>query len=361
MFRRPLTDSIVMSNNQGVSQTVSVEVTAVLLFALLYALRHILYLMPVIRQMLGSWTEVEANALFLPGDLVAVILFYTWFNRIPEAGRVFRAIWRYGGELLAFVYLWSALSLLWLNRAVLFNQDHRHFAAVVAILALDLLVIAYLFRSSQVKAVFASFPPPDQAEQLKTAATESANAKRQFMESAKLVAPIAADGSPEAEQETRFRAILIAEPTNAMAWFELGVLAYQQQKADQALVLMRKAHSCDAQNPIVLRSLCELSRQQGRVAVAVRYGREAVGLAPEDEIAHLNLALALSDKKDQGAALTHYHRVIDINPHNVQAWLNMAVLLAQQNRREDALAALDAVLLIDPEQLQAMALKCQLQ
>lgn len=349
-----------MSNNQRVAQTVSVEVTAVLLFALLYALRHILYLMPVIRQMLGNWTEVEANALFLPGDSVAIILFYTWFNRIPEAGKGFRAIWRYGREILAFTYLWSALCMLWLNRAALFNQDHRHFVAVVAILALDLIVIAYLFRSSQVKSVFASFPPPDQAEQLKAAAAESANAKRQLMESVKLAAPIGADGSPAAEQETQLRAMLEAEPTNAIAWFELGVLAYQQQKADQALVLMRKAHSCDVQNPIILRSLCELSRQQGRAADAVRYGQEAVALAPEDEIAHLNLALALTDYKDVDAALNHYHRVLNANPHNTQAWLNMAVLLAQQNRREDALAALDAVLLIDPDQPQASVLKRQL-
>lgn len=350
-----------MSNNQRRAQTVSVEVTAVFLFALLYALRHILYLMPVIRQMLGGWTEVEAHVWFLPGDFLTIVLFYTWFNRIPEAGLGFRSIWRYGRALLAFAYLWSALILLWLNRAALFNSDHRHFVAVVAILALDLLVIAYLLKSSQVRAVFASFPPPDQAEHLKAAAAQSASTKRQLMESAKLAAPIAADSSQEAEKETQLRAMLVAEPTSAMAWFELGVLAYQCQKADQSLALMRKAHSCDAQNPIILRSLCELSRQQGRVAEALRYGREAVELAPNDEIAHLNLALALTDYKDPDKALTHYHRVIDVNPHNVQAWLNLGVLLAQQNRNQDALAAIDAVLLIEPGQPQAKAIKNRLQ
>lgn len=326
-----------------------------------YALRHILYLMPVIRQMAGGWTELEANPWFLPGDVATIILLYTCFNRIPEAGRGFRTIWHYGRGMLVFAYLWSAGCLLWWNNAVFFKTDHRDFVAVLVLLVLDLLVIVYLLRSSQAKAVFASFPAPDQAEQLKAAASESANAKRQLMEAAKLSAPISADGSPAAVQETHLRAMLVGEPNNAMAWFELGVLAYQQQKADQSLALMRKAHSCDAQNPIILRSLCELSRQQGRVADAVRYGREAVALAPEDEIAQLNLALALTDYKDPDTALTHYHRVLDINPHNVQAWLNLAVLLAQQKRQKDALVALDAVLLIEPENAQAVVLKQQLQ
>lgn len=350
-----------MRQSQKPDRLVYADPTVFLGLLLVYALRHILYLMPVVRQMLGSWTEVEADAWFLPGDFVAIILFYTWFNRIPEAGSGFRVIWRYGRQLLMLVYLWSAGCLVWLNKAALLNPDHRHFSETVVLLALDLFVIAYLWRSPQIKAVFASFPAPDQAEQLKAAAVESANAKRQLMEEAKLVAPITVDGSPEAAQENHLRALITAEPTNAMAWFELGVLAYQQQKPDQSLVLMRKALTCDTQNAIILRSLCELNRQQGRVADAVRYGQEAVTLAPDDEIAHLNLALALTGHKDPDAALTHYHRVIDTNPRNVQAWLNMAVLLAQQGRRDDAVVALDAVLLIEPGNVQAKGLRKQLQ
>lgn len=338
----------------------AMRLTGFLGLLLIYAFRHVLYLMPVMRQMLGSWTEVEASVLYLPGDFIAIVLFYTWFNRIPEAGRGFRLIWQYGRALLVLAYLWSAGCLVWLNKSALFNSDHRHFAAAVFLLALDLFIIAYLLRSSQVKAVFASFPPPDQAEQLKAAAAESANAKRQLMESAKLAAPIVADESPEAVQETHLRAMLAAEPTNAMAWFELGVLAYQQQKADQSLSMMRKAHSCDAQNPIILRSLCELSRQQGRVADAVRYGREAVALAPEDEIAQLNLALALTDCKEPEAATAHYHRVIDVNPHNLQAWLNLANLLYLQKRYQDARVAVDAALLIQQDEPQALTLKNKL-
>lgn len=326
----------------------------------IYALSHILFLMPLIQQMIGSWSEVASNPLYLLSDGLTIVLLYAWFNRIPEAGSVFRTIWRFGQLLLVIVYFWSTACLVWLNKGALLNTDHRHFSPVVYLLVINLLIIAYLVFSSQVKTVFASFPPSDQADKLKAAAAESANAKRQLMESAKLAVPIATDGSPEAEKETRLREMLASDPTNAMAWFELGVMAYQNNNHDQSRAFMNKALACDAQNPIILRSLCELSRQKGMVKEAVRYGRNAVALAPEDEIAQLNLALALTDAKEIDTAITHYHRVLDLNPHHLQAWLNLSALLAQRNRKEDALAALDAVLLIDPNQANALSLKQKL-
>ncbi len=325
-----------------------------------YALSHILFLMPVIRQMVGSWSELAANPRYLVGDALVIVLLYTWFNRIPEAGPAFRTIWRFGRQLLIGVYLWSAACLIWLNLAAFSNIDHRHFTPVVLLLIIDLMVITYLAMSPRVKTVFAEFPAADQAERQRDANTELASTKRQMFDDAKLAVPIVADNTPAAEHEGRLRTLVATEPTNAIAWFELSVMAYGQHKNDQAILLMKRALLCDTKNAAILRSLCELYRQEGRVVEAVQYGREAIALAPEDEIAHLNLALALTDYKDPDTALTHYHRVLNANPRNILAWLNMAVLLAQQNRREDALAALDAVLLIEPEQPQVQILKEQL-
>lgn len=316
---------------------------------LIYALRHFFYLMPVIRQILGDWTEVEVSVWFLLGDAAAIALVYTWFNRIPEAGPAFRTIWRSGRLLLIFAYLWSAGILLWLNRALLISTEHRHFSTVMILLAVNFIAIAYLWVSHHVKDVFASFPAPDMADQLKAKAAESASAKRQLIEEARLAAPVTPEGSPESLREGELRSLIEVHPEHAMAWFELGVLAYQHQKTDQAQALMRKALLCDPNNPIILRSLCELYRQQGRLSEALRYGKQAVIAAPKDEIAHLNLALALTDHKEYESALTHYHRVIDANPKNVQAWFNLATLLIHMKRQGDAQAAIEALLLIAPD------------
>jgi len=316
---------------------------------LIYALRHFFYLMPVIRQILGDWTEVEVSVWFLLGDAAAIALVYTWFNRIPEAGPAFRTIWRSGRLLLIFAYLWSAGILLWFNRTVLISTEHRHYSVAIALFTVDLLAIAYLWTSPHIKAVFASFPASDTADQLKAAAAESASAKRQLIEEARLAVPVTQEGSSESLHESELRSLIESHPEHAMAWFELGVLAYQQQKTVQSQALMRKALLCDANNPIILRSLCELYRQQGRLSEALRYGKQAVIAAPKDEIAHLNLALALTDNKEYESALTHYHRVIDTNPKNLQAWSNLATLLMHLKRQGDAQAAIEALLLIAPD------------
>lgn len=333
----------------GIDRYGCTKPAASLVLVLSYPMLFILYQMPVFRQSLGAWTELVSSPAFLPACLISLLLLYAWFNRIPEAGSAFRTIWRSGRLLLIFAYLWSAGILLWLNRAVLISTDHRHYSVAIALFTVDLLAIAYLWTSPHVKAVFASFPASDTADQLKAAAAESASAKRQLIEEARLAAPVTQEGSPESLHESELRSLIEVHPEHAMAWFELGVLAYQQQNTVQSQALMRKALLCDANNPIILRSLCELYRQQGRLSEALRYGKQAVVSAPKDEIAHLNLALALTNNKEYESALTHYHRTIDANPKNVQAWSNLATLLIHMKRQGDAQAAIEALLLIAPD------------
>lgn len=314
--------------------------------------------MPVFRQMVGPWSETVANAWYLPGDVLIVVLLYTWFNRIPEAGSVFRFIWRHGRALIIGVYLWSAFWLVWLNQTALMRSDHRHFSAVVVLLAIDLLIIAFVYKSTGVKATFADFPlPADANEKAVQGSVNPAVLRQQLIQQALIEAPVFLQTAPGFEVEQQLRALLITDPHNGMAWLELGVLAYQQQKIDHAEALMRKALDEAPNNPLILRSLCELLRQQGRVAQAIGFGHKAVELAPQDEIAQLNLAVALTDNKDWDQAIYHYHRLLELSPNHVQAWLSLAVLLLQQNRNADAHAALEAVLLLEPGNAQAIAFK----
>lgn len=327
-----------------------------MLLILLYGFRPILYLMPVIRQMLGPWTELEANAWYLPASLVSVLLLYTWFNRIPEAGAFWRWVWRWGRWFLLGAYGWSAGVLLWLNAPVLLRPDHRHFEALLILLLIDLAAMGYLLRSVAVHRVFAEFPQPLDAAAVREAANAKAQERQRFARAVRLDAPVALTDE-QAQIEAYWRAEAAKNPSQALPWLELGVLAYQCGKTEQALTFMEQAHDCEPENPLVLRNLCELLRQKGRLSKAIAYGQQAVGLAPNDEIARLNLAQALVDDKKLDQAITEYHRVIDLNPHHVQTWLNLAVLLVQQGRKVDAEVALDAVLLIHPGHEQAMSIK----
>lgn len=344
------------SSTQSINRFGCAEPAFLLWLVLFYGLRHIPYFMPVIRQMLGSWTELEANVWYLPASLISVLLLYTWFNRIPEAGSVWRWVWRWGHWFLLGAYLWSAAVLLWLNTPMLLRPDHRHFEALLILLAIDLAAIGYLLRSARVRRVFAEFPQPVDAKAARAAEEAKAQERQKLVREARLATPIA-QNAEQSQIEAHWRAEAAKSPKQALPWLQLGVLAYQNGQVAQAMTLMEEAHDCEPQNPLVLRNLCELLRQQGRISKAIAYGQQAVALTPNDEIARLNLAQALVDDKKLDQAITEYHRVIDLNPHHVQAWMNLAALLLQQGRKADADAALDAVLLVEPENERAQALK----
>lgn len=344
------------NSTQSINRFGCAEPAFLLWLVLFYGLRHIPYFMPVIRQMLGSWTELEANVWYFPASLISFLLLYTWFNRIPEAGSFWRWIWRWGRAFLMLAYLWSLGVLVWLNSAVFLRTDHHYFDAAVILFAIDLLALAYLAKSKQVREVFASFPQPVDLEAQRNEAKERAASRQQLVRHARLNAPIA-QTKEQQSLEAHWRSEISLQPASALPWLELGVLAYQCGQQEQALALMEEALALEPSNPVVLRNLCELLRQKGRLAQALDYGRKAVEAAPGDEISRLNLAQALVDDKKLDQAITEYHRVIDLNPHHVQAWMSLAALLLQQGRKADADAALVAVLLVEPGHEQAIALK----
>ena len=331
-----------------------------MILLLIYVGLPILYLMPVMQQTFGRWVEVGASVWFLPASLISFLLIYTWFNRIPESGSLLRAFWRSGRSILIAAYLWSLGVLLWINYPILFRQEHRDFYLILVLAAVDIAAILYLLLAKYARKFFSEFPEPVDFQTQQNVVKEKALAREQFAREARLSAPVARTADQQAV-EAHWRAEALKEPDAALPWLELGVLAYQCGKGAQALALMEKALQCDADNPIVLRNLCELYRQQRQLTRAAELGVRAVELAPADTVARLNLAQVYVDDKKFDEAMNQYHRVLELEPKHVQTWLNMAILLLQQERRTDALAALDAVLLIDPESERAKDFKRSLQ
>lgn len=335
------------------------EPSLMLWLVIVSAAIHTVWLMPVIRQMVGGWSELLADPRYLFGDCLVVMILYTWFNRIPDAGGAFRWIWRYGRWLLLVAYVWTIGCLFWINMAILMRTDHRHFEALVILGSINMAAILYLLSAKSVRDVFADFPLPLDSSVVKTEAQKKVQARQLLAQHARLSTPIAS--TPQQEQiEAYWRAEAENSSSLALPWVELGVLAYQCGKTLQALDFMEEAYSREPENPIVLRNFCELLRQKGHASRAITYGERAVTLAPHDEIARLNLAQALVDDQKTDLAITEFHRVLDINPGHLPSWLNLAILLLHQGRKTDACAALDAVLLLEPGHEQALHLKKQL-
>lgn len=88
---------------------------------------------------------------------------------------------------------------------------------------------------------------------------------------------------------------------NAGYWFNLGVARERLGRSDQALVAFKKAYELDPMKPNFRDTVVSVTRQEAdraqtsqRWDEAIRLYREALAIAPDDEICWYNLSLALA-------------------------------------------------------------------
>lgn len=218
-----------------------VEPSLMLWLIIFWAAMHPLWLMPVIRQMVGGWSELLADPRYLLGVSLVGMLLYTWFNRISDAGVEFRWIWHRGRWILLAAYTWTLGCLLWINLPILMRTDHRHFQALVVLSAINIGATLYLIGSKSVRDVFADFPVPLETSAVKTETQKKIQALQRLAQNARLLAPIASD--PEQQQvEAYWRTEAEKDSSLALPWVELGVLAYQCGKTAQALDFIEQAY-----------------------------------------------------------------------------------------------------------------------
>src|ERR1700688_4221941 len=94
-----------------------------------------------------------------------------------------------------------------------------------------------------------------------------------------------------AEAEDLARRMLAAMPEHPHILHLAGIVAYRNGRHAQALEWMEKSMALSPEVALYPRNICEVYRGSGRLDDALRAGRRAVELAPEDARAHFNLAL----------------------------------------------------------------------
>lgn len=145
----------------------SLTVPALLVVTLLFSIRHLLIVFLAYNPSpkLGSafaFLQPLAEPWFVAADLPALLVVLAWWQRRPQAKALWRWIWRHGRGLLTislllqFALLAQAQGMDILGSYYL-TQGER--LALVS-LALDLLLVYYLWRSPRVADTFADFPTP---------------------------------------------------------------------------------------------------------------------------------------------------------------------------------------------------------
>lgn len=121
------------------------------------------------------------------------------------------------------------------------------------------------------------------------------------------------------ETKTVLQRLLAAAPDHATALNLMGIACGQQGDLPTGCGYVERAIAIAGDQPIFLRNLCELRRQNDDAFNAVTAGRRAVAVAPDDLIARLNLAMAEQDALDLDAALDNALSVAAIEPENGSA------------------------------------------
>ncbi|MBI3903488.1 MAG: DUF2919 family protein [Nitrosomonadales bacterium] len=130
------------------------KVSPLLWLAMLYAIRHLAFLM--LKKDAGGvpWITLQANAFLICTDIPAALVLLSIGHRINGHG-IMKWVWSHGRALLLASYLAAMVMFTFLNWPALSNPDSYKFITACSVLALDAIVVGYLLTSRLVGDIFA--------------------------------------------------------------------------------------------------------------------------------------------------------------------------------------------------------------
>ena len=154
------------------------------------------------------------------------------------------------------------------------------------------------------------------------------------------------------EAETILRKIVDSDPSNYVAWFELGFVQNALGKVDESITAYRKSV---AAKPDVFESNLNLGLQlaKNKSPDAEQFLRAATQLKPTSHPseglarAWLSLALVIESSKP-GDALAAYRQAATLQPNDPEAHLSAGLILEKQNQFADAEQEYKQALALDP-------------
>jgi tetratricopeptide (TPR) repeat protein len=155
------------------------------------------------------------------------------------------------------------------------------------------------------------------------------------------------------DAETLSRTALEIAPGSAEAAHELGLIAYQSNKLDEAIRHIGRAIELDGKVPVYHANLGEMCRLAGRPEEAIQHGRRALALDPENPGALSNVGIALFELKRFEEALDCYARALALHPDFAEAHSNRGNALYAIKRLPQAEAAHRRALELNPRFAQA--------
>jgi tetratricopeptide (TPR) repeat protein len=154
-------------------------------------------------------------------------------------------------------------------------------------------------------------------------------------------------------EETLLKTTLRRNPDCPMAYYNLGLVYFQQGRLDEAIVQYQKVLQINPVETDALNNLGSAFLQQGRPDEAAAYYQKALALQPDSAATLYNLGNALFRQGRTGEAMAQYQQALAIDPSSAEARYNLGNALLQQGKIDEAMAQYQQALVLKPDYAEA--------
>jgi tetratricopeptide (TPR) repeat protein/peroxiredoxin len=133
------------------------------------------------------------------------------------------------------------------------------------------------------------------------------------------------------------------------AWNNLGLLATQEGRTDDAIPFFKQALTLSPNHLIALDNLASAYRQQKRWAEARQILDRALAVSPQNPEANYSLGMVYAQTNDEQHAYEYLQRALQARPDYPEALNNMGVLELRTGRRDDAVKTFEQCLRVAPD------------
>jgi len=153
------------------------------------------------------------------------------------------------------------------------------------------------------------------------------------------------------QAEAAYEAILVAVPALPDALHFLGVLRFQQHRAEEGLALIRRALEIAPDYADAHNNLGNILKERGDRAGARAAYQRVIELNPDHAGAHNNLGVLYRLADELEAAVVAYRRAAELAPGFPDTYFNLGNVLSEMRRFDEAVAAYREALRLNPRHL----------
>ncbi len=152
------------------------------------------------------------------------------------------------------------------------------------------------------------------------------------------------------DEETLYRTSLEATPDSSILLYNLGVVAAEAGRSEQAAAYYRRALALNPRYASAALNLGNVLRGQGHLPEAIAQYQAAITFDPKNPDAWMNLGNVYLETGSTTNARTAYQQAISLKPNNVEAFIDLGVLFQQLGDFAAAKQNYERAIAIDPSQ-----------